>query len=288
VRRLLLEKLPWFALAHGSAVLAFIAQSRAGAVGSLETFPIVRRLSGAAAALASYLSHAVWPAGLSFFYPHPPGGFSPGRIAAGALLLAALAGAALAFRRHFPWVTAGVAWFLTALLPASGLVQVSVHAMADRYTYLPLTGVFLAIACFLPRRGTRRFAAALAVGVCLCLVLMALAARLRAGDWRDTATLARRALAADRGNWMAHAILGRADLQAGRPAEGLGHLAEALRLEQRDSRVWYDYGLGLLNAGDRAGAARAFDRALALDPANAEIKAFRDHARGPAAPPGRP
>jgi tetratricopeptide (TPR) repeat protein len=285
-RRLIVEKLPWLAMALATAAVTLTAQSQAGAMGSVQTFPIAQRLAAAAAAFASYLSKAIWPAGLSFFYPYPPGGFSPGRSAAGALLLLMLAGAATALRRRFPWLAAGLAWFVVGLLPTAGLVQVGVQSMADRYTYLPLTGVFLAVAFSLPRRGRPGVIAMLLILACLCLAAMT--ARHRARDWRDTATLARRALDADPDNWMAHAILGREDLQARRPDAGLRHLAEALRLEQRDSRVWFDYGLALLQSGDRAAAARAFDQAARLNPNQSGARAFRDLAARPAASPDPP
>jgi len=275
--KLVTEKLPWLVLATATSLLTLGAQAAANAIGSWSVFPAGRRLAVAAVAAATYLTKTVWPAGLSFFYPHPPAGFPPGMVIASILLLSMTAAVAVMARRRRPWLLAGLTWYLVALAPTLGLIQVGVQAMADRYTYLPLTGVFLAAAFSLPRKGRpARIAATAAVA---CLIVLAAVSRNRTEDWRDTLTLAHSALENHPDNWMAQAIVGRAALQRGEPALGLKHLQRAMELEPRDSRVWFEYGLALLDTGDPTGAAGAFDWATILDPANAQIRAFREHAR---------
>jgi hypothetical protein len=280
---LLTEKLPWLAMSAGLAAVTVVAQAEGGAVGSLDSFPGGRRLAGATVAAATYLRKTLLPTGLSFFYPHPPAGFPAATIAVCALLMAGFAAAALLLARRLPGLTAGAAWFLVTLLPTLGLIQVGVQAMADRYTYIPLIGLFIGLACSLdpPSRGGR---AILAVAFA-CLVPLACLSRLRAADWRDTVTLAGRATAVCPDNWMALAILGRDAVRRGESGAGTRMLRRAAELEPRDARVWFDFGLALLRSGDPAGGALAFERAAALDPGNAEARAFAAHARKQAARP---
>ncbi len=279
---LLLEKIPWMAMSAGLAGITLMAQASGDAVGSLAAFPFGRRLAGAIVAAGSYLARTVVPAGLSFFYPHPPGGFPTAVVVRHGFALVLLIAGALLLARRMPALAAGTAWFLVTLLPTLGLIQVGVQAMADRYTYIPLIGLFAALAFSIPRSTRARML--LAAAAFACLVPLAVLSRQRAADWRDTVTLARRAEAVQPNNWMAQAILGRDALRAGRPGEGVARLRRAIELEPRDSRVWFDYGLGLLRTGDPAAAASAFERSGLLDPRNAEARSFAAHARNLASP----
>ncbi len=274
---LLLEKIPWMAMSTGLAGITLMAQASGDAVGTLAAFPFGRRLAGAIVATGSYLAKTVVPAGLSFFYPHPPGGFPTTVVVRHGFALVIMVATALLLARRVPALAAGTAWFLVTLLPTLGLIQVGVQAMADRYTYIPLIGLFAGLAFSLPR--STRARVLLAAAALACLVPLAVLSRQRAADWRDTVTLARRAEAVRPDNWMAQAILGRDALRAGRPGEGVARLRRAIELEPRDSRVWFDYGMGLLRTGDPAVAANAFDRAARLDPHNAEARSFAAHAR---------
>jgi tetratricopeptide (TPR) repeat protein len=142
VAKLVLEKLPLFALTAAACVVTMAAQK--GAMSSLERLPLGERLMNTAAAYAAYLGELVWPVRLAVLYPHPHGGLAPAEIARAVVVLAVVTALVLlAWRRRY--LTVGWLWFLGTLVPVIGLVQVGAQSMADRYTYLPYVGLFIAL-----------------------------------------------------------------------------------------------------------------------------------------------
>ncbi len=139
------EKLPLFALSALSSAVTFAVQRGAGAVTWLETWPLPARLANALVSCARYLGKTVWPAGLAPFYPRVPA-WPAWAVAGAALLLAGVTALALREARRRPWFAVGWFWFLGTLVPVIGIVQVGMQAMADRYTYVPLVGIFIAVA----------------------------------------------------------------------------------------------------------------------------------------------
>jgi hypothetical protein len=195
LRRLVVEKAPWAALSLGSAAITLSVQSASGAVRPGDVFPVSERLANALVSGVAYAGAALWPARLAVYYPHPGGSLPAWQGAVAAALLAAASAAAWRAARRRPHLAAGWLWFLLSLAPVIGIVQVGTQARADRYTYLPLTGLFVALAWSLPRaarapRSARRTAASAAAVV----ALLALAARIQTAYWRDSLTLLGRAL----------------------------------------------------------------------------------------------
>ncbi len=230
----IVEKLPLLALVGVACVLVVSAQGAGGAIMPLERIPFGVRAANALAAVAIYLRQTVWPTGLAVYYPHP--GADLGSAAAGLSLVASLSLAAAAAWRRRPYLPVGWFWFLGMLVPTLGLVQVGAQAHADRYTYLPLTGLAIAVAW-----GAPDLLAALGIGpparrVALGTVAAAAVATLAAASsrelhhWRDSETLFRRALAVTRDNHVAHAHLGAALLAGGRAPEAAAQWEAALRL----------------------------------------------------------
>ena len=141
---LLLEKLPFFALSAASCIITFVAQKTGGAVASFTTLPLDARIANAVVAYAEYLIKLFWPANLSPIYLHPDHwGFWP--VTGAATLLVFLTAAAWLGRRRFPYALMGWLWYLGMLVPVIGIVQVGSQAFADRYTYLPLLGIMIAL-----------------------------------------------------------------------------------------------------------------------------------------------
>ena len=235
LRRALVEKLPLVALVVPVCALVVWAQRAGGAMVELARVPFAARVANAFAAVAAYVRQAFWPVDLAVLYPHP-GGVRLGATAAGVALVAGLGLlAALAWRRR-PWLGVGWLWFLGLLVPTLGLVQVGAQAHADRYTYLPLTGLAIAVAW-----GARDALAALGVGErargralasigAAAIAALALATRSELRHWRDSEALFRRALAVTEGSFIAHAQLGAALLEQGRGAEAAAQWEEAVRL----------------------------------------------------------
>ena len=143
VGALLVEKIPLFAISAAASVVTLIAQKTGGAIGTFDRFPLAWRTANAAVSTASYLWMTFWPRGLVYFYPHPHGSIDGGKVLLSVLVIVSLTVLSLLLARKRPWALAGWLWYLITLLPVIGLVQVGQQAMADRYTYVPLIGVFI-------------------------------------------------------------------------------------------------------------------------------------------------
>jgi protein O-mannosyl-transferase len=268
------EKLPLFGLSAASAVLTVLAQARGGAVVGLPAVGFPSRLANAAVSLAAYLRDAVLPTGLAWFYPHPAnvqGGVPAQHIAISLALLAALAFLAARQARARPWLSFGFAWYAVALLPVLGLVQVGDQARADRYTYLPLVGVFVAAAWAAGElvERTRRPWAGPFIGVALSLGCIALAVP-QVATWRDSLALHRHAVSVTERNWRAWQGLCDARSGAGDPAGALEACREALRIEPRVAEAWYGLGAAAGQLGRHQEAVGYFREATRLRPGHAD------------------
>jgi protein O-mannosyl-transferase len=230
-RQLFAEKLPLFALAALSCAVTFFAQSSEGAVRDLASYPLSVRVATALVGYPTYFASALWPDGLSVYYPHPHG-FAAWKVAGGVVFLIAASAGALAAARRAPAVAVGWCWFLGWLFPVIGLVQIGGAWRADRYAYFAFVGLFVAAAwgaAALVARSPR--ARALAAGLAVTvLAAWALASERQLAHWRDTRALFEHALAVDPANAMAHASLGRVAEREGRHADALAHYDQAFSL----------------------------------------------------------
>jgi Tfp pilus assembly protein PilF len=231
VQSLVLEKIPFFALAAASCVITFLAQHGGGAVASLEKVPLHYRLENVPVAYAGYLLKMIWPARLAIFYPL--NAVSRLEFAAAAAAMVVISGLVWRARRSCPYWLVGWLWFLGTLVPVIGLVQVGGAALADRYTYFPSIGIFLAVALGV-RDGAERFqiskpivgaVAGLALAACLVLTHRQL------NFWQDDITLFRHAIAVTKNNDTAHLNLGFALEKAGLKNEALAEYRAALKLD---------------------------------------------------------
>ena len=241
--RLWAEKLPLFLLAAASGVVTLLAQGLGGAVVTEGRIAFAVRATNALASVLGYLGKTLYPQDLIFYYRFPtavPLWWLP----ASAATIAVLTWLALRAARRRPWLGVGWLWYLGTLVPVIGLVQVGGQAMADRYTYVPLTGIFLAAAWAAGEIPARRPAlAAAAVGTALALLAtLGVLTRAQVAVWRNDLALSRHALAADPDNWMAHTVLGIDHIKAGRPAEALPHLELALRINP-EAETSYNLGV---------------------------------------------
>lgn len=269
-RSLLVEKVPLFALSALSAAVAYTAQSRGGAIPAGQALPFGARAANAVVSAAGYLAQAAWPADLAAIYPHPglsPDGLSPWRVAAAALALCLLTGAAWWQRRARPWLAVGWAFYLGTLVPVLGLVQVGFQGHADRYTYVPLIGVFVALS-FLAADllGTRAPRAALAVLCALWLAALSWTSAGQAAVWRDSLTLFQHAVAVTRDNGPALRNLGVAWQELRRPDLAAEALERSVALSPLDAHAWMDLGVSWISLGRVAEAQGAFEKASRMRP----------------------
>ena len=259
-RSILAEKAPFVVLAVASSVMTIYAQWMT--ISSLRQYTLLRRLLNIPLTYTAYLGKAIWPAGLSVFYPLGEATPAAAAVAASLLLLAGITGVALFALRRRPYLLCGWLWYLGTLVPVIGFVQVGDIVMADRYTYVPLIGisVMLCYGCAdFVRHRVRRAAAATLAGLILALALGE-ATRFQVSFWRSNRTLFDRALAVSPDNWLAHTWVGREDTLGNDIPAGIRHLSEVVRLEP-------DYADGRLNLG------LLFLRSDRLDQAEVQLQA---------------
>ena len=258
---LLREKVPLFALSIASSAATILAQRSGRAVATLDAFPLASRLGNAVVSYATYLWKTIWPSGLSFYYLHSSD-LGPWRIGLSALVLAVVTLAAFRARSRRPVLLVGWLWFVGTLVPVIGLVQVGSQGMANRYTYVPIVGLFLMAAWGVPdlvgslqrRRvsatGTRAEGPRwLALPTVALLLALAVDTRTEARYWRDSASLFERALEVSPDNYMAHFGLGLMLSHEGKVDEAIGQYRTTLRLRPDDARTHTNLALLLTGLG---------------------------------------
>jgi len=254
------EKLPLVLIVVASCVATVLAQRSGGAVGSLDVYPLAVRFGNAVIAYATYLWMTIWPFALSILYPHPKS-VSGWRLATSLLVLALLTALALRERTRRPYLLVGWLWYVGTLVPVIGLVQVGDAAFADRYTYVPLLGIFVAVVWSLP--AFPRLVPAVAA---LTLALLAVRTHAQIGSWRDSVTVFTQSLAVEERNPVAHNNLAFALDDRGETAAAIEHLERALVL--RPDYLTARVRLGnIFLTQERLDEARAqFAAAVAIDP----------------------
>jgi len=268
IKGLILEKIPLLALVGFLSLAAFKAQSAGGTMAGTETLPLSIRLANAATAYVTYLGKMFWPVNLAVFYPHPKENISYGAAMAAGLLLFFLTLAAVRLGRRRRYLTVGWLWYLGTLVPVIGLVQVGRQALADRYTYLPLIGVFIIVAWGAVELTSswKRQKTALTVSAVVILCVLASATRWQVGHWKDSRTLFERALAVTADNDVMHYNLGVVLTEQGRFDEALRHYREALRIRPGYAKAHNNLGSLLALRGRTKEAAGHFVQAIQSAP----------------------
>jgi protein O-mannosyl-transferase len=242
--RLVLEKAPLFALAAACAVLTLGEREHHGALVHLAEVPLSARLGNALTAYGWYLSATFWPTRLAILYPHPYQNWSAGQALAGAACLLGLTGLALWQARRRPWLLVGWLWFVGTLVPVIGLAQGGAQAWADRFSYWPHVGLFVAVSWGLGELAervrlphpARAAAAALALGALVALTWV------QVGHWRNSTTVWEHALAVTEDNDRAHQYLAQAYRQEGREEEAVQHIGAAFRIQRARLRATVGQG----------------------------------------------
>ncbi len=271
---LTLEKIPLLALSVLSSLVTIKAQAAGGAVLSLAAFPLEARVANALLSTVNYIGKTLWPFGLAVFYPFGIHPLMDSRVlAAGALLVAVSAAVMLLHRRH-PWLLTGWCWYLVTLLPVIGLIQVGEQAMADRYTYLPLIGIFVAASWELEFLARRRVVArrVLAGGAAFVVLLLAWLTQRQTAFWRDSETLFGHAARVTSGNWKAVYNLGLAREAAGDRAGAIALYREAFHINPGLAKARYAYALALDEEGRSVEAIGELRAAVASRPADPVIR----------------
>jgi len=296
---LVAEKVPLFGLSLASSAMTLLAQRPT--IRSLAALPLSTRLANAFISIVFYLWQMVWPAKLAVFYPYPRVRYSPSLVTACAAAIVLVSGATILLRNKRPYLLVGWFWYLVMLIPVLGFMQVGLQGHADRYTYLPLIGVLIAITWAIVDltqdwHHQREFVGVF--GMAVVLLFTACSYR-QAGYWHDSISLWSRALAVTENNDTAHLCLAEALLQRGKLDEAIAHSRAAidirpvnagafgrvpavltdkqaqaaiefwenrLKANSNDTDAHNNLGVVLIQSGDPRGAVAQWEQTLEIKP----------------------
>jgi tetratricopeptide (TPR) repeat protein len=264
--RLALEKLPFFVLSGLSCVITIYAQRSGDSIASLADKPLPYRLANAMFAYVRYIGKTCWPHDLAAFYPLPKSFPLWQSVGSGVVLLVILL-LALAMRRRYPYFIVGWLWFIGSLVPVIGLVQVGLQSMADRYTYLPLIGIFIIVVWGVSDLAEEWFgrtaipaSAATAIIMTCCVISWQ-----QVCYWHSSRSLASR-MTATNDSFMAHYLLGSAALDEGKTAEAVAENTLSLAANPGFAEAYFNLGIALGSQGRLDEALRHFHAGLRLKP----------------------
>jgi tetratricopeptide (TPR) repeat protein len=264
---LLAEKTPFFVLSAVSCIVTILAQHAGDAIVKADELSFLHRLANAGVSYAGYAEKMFWPAHLAFFYPLPAALPSAFALSVACVFLVSVTGIALVARRKLPYVFVGWFWFLGTLVPAIGIVQVGSQAMADRYTYVPLVGLFVAVTWLVYDFSVRHRSLRLPAVICSVIVLaiLSLQTRAQAGYWKDDLALSNHALRVTQDNFLAYGIKGNFLLDRKSYAEAAYCFQKSLSFRPTQTSPRLNIGLILLRQGRPREAIAAFCQLLAQD-----------------------
>ena len=264
---LIKEKIPLLMASLLFGIMAIIAQSRSES-STFADWPFWVRTANALISTVSYLWMTFWPAGLAPFYPHTGMAVSLLKALPAGAMMIAVSVIAIRYARRFPYLTVGWFWYLITLAPVCGLLQVGKHSMADRYTYIPLVGIFILLtwgAVDLAKKlGLKKNILAAAAGT----VLAALVAVtwVQVSYWQNSVILFEHALAVTSGNYLAHTNLGVALNRNGKGEEAASHYLEAIRINPNFSSTQFNLANYYAARGNKEEAYRHYQEAIRIRP----------------------
>ncbi|MBC8359247.1 MAG: tetratricopeptide repeat protein [Candidatus Aminicenantes bacterium] len=270
--RLIVEKIPFFILVVISCSLTFFAQKGGGALVPLASLSLKPRIANALISYVSYVFKAIWPGNLAVYYPYPADTFPVWQICGAALLIVSVFCGAICLLRQYRYVAVGLFWYFGTLIPVIGLVQVSDQAMADRYTYIPLTGLFITVAWGVSDLLVKWRYQKIFLGVSAVIILSALTVCtfFQASHWRNTITLFENAVKVTENNYKALNNLGAALIDKGKPDEALLYFAEALRINPQKTDARNNLANVLSAQGKLDEAVSHYKEAIRINPEHAD------------------
>jgi tetratricopeptide (TPR) repeat protein len=271
IRNLLLEKLPFVFLSAISCIITFLVQQKSGAVLAIYKLPLKGRIANAICSYLAYIGRMIWPARLAALYPLHVARITTARAVIYAIILILITIFFIFHGRRRKYPVVGWLWYVVTLVPVIGIVQVGVQAMADRYTYVPLTGLFLIIAfgaAELPIKiPLRKFLLTALALVILFGCALGTSAQLK--HWRNSYLLFDHTLAVTENNYVMLNNYANIISEQGRPAEAIGYLVEALKLLPNSTDFHNNYANNLKELGRLDEAIEEYRITLKLDPNSA-------------------
>jgi tetratricopeptide (TPR) repeat protein len=267
---LCIEKTPFFLLAIASSIITVFAQHAGNAIVKADEYSLLHRIANAVNSYATYIEKMFWPAHLSFFYPLPQKLPSLAGLGLACILLLLITGISLFVAKKRPYVLTGWFWFLGSLVPVIGIVQVGSQAMADRYTYVPLIGLFITSSwLFYDYTHKIRVLKIAAISISLLvLTLFSLQTRRQTGYWINDLALANHGLAVTKDNFLAYSIKGNALFDKNNYDEALFCFQKSLSYRPTQPSPRLNIGLILLRQKKPLQAIEVFNALLEEDSNN--------------------
>jgi tetratricopeptide (TPR) repeat protein len=227
---LIFEKVPYFALSVIFSVISYITQKKAGALDAA-AFSLAYRIENALHSCVGYLTKTIWPVDLAVLYPLPQT-FPLWQTAVYLLIVLGISLYVVIKMRKYPYLFVGWSWYLITILPVIGLVQLGHQASADRYTYIPLIGIFIMViwGASVPLRHITHSRSVMGMAAGVLLLMLVVITQNQVGYWKDSITLMSRAIAVNKNNYIAHYYLGDYLIKHDQTEEAINHFEEALRI----------------------------------------------------------
>jgi Tfp pilus assembly protein PilF len=273
IRPLVAEKIPFFALTAAAIGVAYLAQKTGGSIAALEMYPLSLRFANAVVAYGNYIIKMMWPFNLTVFYPYL-WKLPLWQVFTTGLALMAITVLVIKTLPTRPFMFVGWFWYLGTLVPVIGLVQVGVQAMADRYTYVPMIGLFLMVAWGIPQlarkwHGKMKLRTIMSVAVLAALTTVSW---FQVRYWKDSNTLYQRALDVTSNNYVIHLNLGFALADQGRFEDATLQYKAALQIKPDFERAHVGIGLALKSQGKLTESIDYYQKLLKAKPGYAGVQ----------------
>jgi tetratricopeptide (TPR) repeat protein len=273
-RRSVLEKIPFLFLSFVAAGIVYVVQLRTGTVKTFGEYPLCWRLCNAVLAYAGYISKMLWPTQLSIFYSHPRGDIPILKLVLLNLILCFATVFSICNIRKRPYIFFGWFWYLVTLLPVIGIIQVGWQSMADRYSYMPLTGLFVIVAfgCIEIFRGLRYRRLILLLCSVVVLVSLSVLSFFQVRHWQNSITLYRHCAEVTKDNDWAYLNLGAAYMLEQDYEQAITNFEKALSIEPGLIEAHYNLALVFSSQGRLDKAAEKYKNILEINPDNVFIR----------------
>jgi tetratricopeptide (TPR) repeat protein len=267
--KLLFEKVPLFIFSLSSCVIVYFAEMEVGALKSLDKYPLDVRIFNAITSYAKYVYKLICPVNLACFYPHP-GMPEWWQIAGSGFIIIMVSILALKYIRQHPYLFVGWLWYLVTLVPVIGFIQIGGHALADRYAYIPLIGIFIIIVWGGYSLFTKRRYNQIAISIIFCLFLLysSIFTNIQIGYWQNSITLFKHAINVTPANYKAQYNLGIIYARMDNLKEATYHFYKALEIDPRSSDTHTNLGFIFFQKGDLKEAFNHYKKALEINPEN--------------------
>jgi len=270
---LIYEKIPLFIPVTISSVLTILAQKEVGALYSIEVLPITTRIANALISYNSYIFKTIWPQSLAVFYPHTLGIMSLWNVLLAAFAIAGISFFSIRLLKQHPYVAIGWFWYLGTLVPVIGLIQVGSQGMADRYTYIPLIGLFIIVVWGMPDLLKKSHSNKIILTVFAIILIFVFSTRsyFQIRHWENSATVFKNAIQTTKNNWLAHRELGLALMRKGKLDEAVFYYKKALQIRPKYLTALDNLGMTLHQLGRFEEALFYYSKALKIYPNDSGI-----------------